>query len=442
MTRPMLTPERFGLHFDERRYLRMGLLVTCLGVGGGLAWSLLAPLNRGAPVPAMVVAAGHRQEVSSPIDGEVQSILVHDGQHVNAGDTVIALAPEVAEQHARSLSQRYYATLATLARLAAEQHESAEIHWPDALINAPHDARVDANEAMRTQQALFSSRRATRLSKAKGLEQSITAMRASLSAMQHMQTAQQGRAHTLDQQIQNLSTLASEGYVAGNRVLELHQSRQQLAGDRAQMRGDILSLQDKIASQQTQLRNDRDTFLQSVDTDMAEQHATLSSIDSDRASARYRVEHASVRSPVSGTVVGLEVHTRGAPLTTRQHLLDIVPEGEGIVIEGRLSVDLIDQVHVDMPVELQFTAFNQNSTPRLPGKVTMVGADRLQDPGTQMPYYPIKVELTPEGLREAERLHVRPGMQVQAFVITGNRSMMNYLLKPIMDRAHIALTES
>jgi protease secretion system membrane fusion protein len=121
--------------------------------------------------------------------------------------------------------------------------------------------------------------------------------------------------------------------------------------------------------------------------------------------------------------------------------MEIVPSEDALVVEGQVPVHLIDKVHPDLKVELIFSAFNQNLTPHVPGIVTHVSADRLIDEVSRLPYYQIKAKVAPEGMKMISNLQVRPGMPVELFVKTGERTLLNYLLKPILDHIKMAMTE-
>jgi protease secretion system membrane fusion protein len=122
-------------------------------------------------------------------------------------------------------------------------------------------------------------------------------------------------------------------------------------------------------------------------------------------------------------------------------MMDVLPLNEPLIVEGQIPVHLIDSVHPQLPVELIFSAFNQNTTPRVPGVVTQVSPDRLEDPKTGVPYYRLRAEITPEGRQIMGRLDVRPGMPVELFVKTGERTLLTYLLKPLRDNFRLSLTE-
>jgi len=139
--------------------------------------------------------------------------------------------------------------------------------------------------------------------------------------------------------------------------------------------------------------------------------------------------------------VALSIFTPGAVVGPGARMLDVVPLDAPLEIEAQVPVHLIDKVKSDLPVELMFTAFNQSKTPHIPGTVTKVTADRLLDEKTGQPYFKLYAVATPEGVKRLKDEKVRPGMPVEVFVKTGERTLLNYLIRPITDRAHSALRE-
>ena len=139
--------------------------------------------------------------------------------------------------------------------------------------------------------------------------------------------------------------------------------------------------------------------------------------------------------------VNLGVHTEGAVVRAGDTLLEIVPQGTALEVEGRLPVNLVDKVAPQLPVDILFTAFNQNRTPRVTGEVALVSADQLIDERSGQPYYVLRSTVSEEALARLQGLAIRPGMPAELFVRTGERSLLNYLFKPLLDRAGTALTE-
>jgi protease secretion system membrane fusion protein len=158
---------------------------------------------------------------------------------------------------------------------------------------------------------------------------------------------------------------------------------------------------------------------------------------------KFELANIEVKAPAAGAVVNLAVFTNGGVVPPGFKMMDIVPTDDPLVIEGQLPTNLVDKVHAGLKVELMFSAFNANRTPHIEGEVTSVAADRNVEERTGMPYYVVHVKVTPAGAKQIaqHKMDVRPGMPVELFVKTGERTMMNYLLKPIIDRAQSSMSE-
>ncbi|OWF66103.1 hypothetical protein B6A14_09115 [Polynucleobacter hirudinilacicola] len=232
----------------------------------------------------------------------------------------------------------------------------------------------------------------------KGLEQSI------------VQKKQQSA--LLEKQLIGLRELVAEGYMARNKVFDLERQQLQLKGSILEDEGNLVRLKRQIS----------------------EQKEKLTPFEMDLANTE-------LKSPVNGQVVNMTVFTKGGVVSPGQKIMEVIPSNEALIVEGQLPVHLVDKVHVDLPVEMMFTAFNANRTPHIPGTLISVGADRIVDEKTGQPYYKIQAVTTAKGAKMLKDYKVRPGMPVELFVKTGEQSMMTYMLKPIFDRTHSALRE-
>jgi protease secretion system membrane fusion protein len=209
-----------------------------------------------------------------------------------------------------------------------------------------------------------------------------------------------------------VEVLAKEGYVARNRVLEVQRTYFQLSGSLAEDQGNLARYRTQLAEQESRL-----------------------------AAFEFDLRNTEVKSPVDGSVLNLEVFTKGAVTQMGMKLMEVEPTNAALIVDAQVPVHLIDKVYVNLPVELLFSAFNQRSTPNIPGKVIVVSSNRTQDPRTGEPFYKIQVEVTEEGKRKLRDNKVRPGMPVEVFIITGERTMMSYLIKPLTDRIKTSLNE-
>jgi protease secretion system membrane fusion protein len=216
----------------------------------------------------------------------------------------------------------------------------------------------------------------------------------------------------LENQLIGLRELVAEGYMARNKVSDLERQQLQIKGSLLEDEGNLLRLKRQISEQQEK----------------------LSPFEMDLANTE-------LKSPVNGQVVNMTVFTKGGVVSPGQKIMEVIPSNEALIVEGQLPVHLVDKVHVDLPVEMMFTAFNANRTPHIPGTLISVGADRIVDEKTGQPYYKIQAVTTLKGAKMLKDYKVRPGMPVELFVKTGEQSMMTYLLKPVFDRTHSALRE-
>lgn len=370
---------------DARSHTRLGWWIVIAGVGGFLLWASFAPLDQGVPVSGTVTEASNKKAIQHPTGGVIGEILVKDGDIVKAGQPLVEMNNIQAKSQAEIARVQYFTARATEARLLAEQNGSNTISFPPELMSEKGNPRVAAD--MRQQTQLFDSRRG--------------AIRNELAI--------------LEEQLNGMRDLVKDGYLARNRLLDVERVYvQRKQGYESEVRSQLADVQKEAEALKMRLV--------SLDFDLA---------------------NAIVKAPVDGTVVGMSVFTNGGVVSPGFRMMDIVPSDDLLIIEGQVPVNLIDKVHVGLPVDLIFSAFNQNQTPHIPGEVSFVSADRLIEERSGAPYYKMKTKVTPEGMKKIEELHmqVRPGMPVDLFIKTGERTMMNYLLKPIFDRTKSSLNE-
>lgn len=426
---------------DTRGYSRLGWIVVLVGMIGFLAWAALAPLDKGVPMSGAVARESNRKAVQHLSGGTVDEILVRDGQAVKAGQVLVRMNAVQAGAQAEITRVQYFSARAAEARLVAERDGLAALRFPAALEAAKSDPRVGA--AVLSQGQLFASRRAALHSELAALDESVAGIRSQLAGVEASRASKQAQLAILAEQIVNLRALAADGYVARSRLLDLERAHAQTAGALSEDGGSIGRAQRQIAELGLKRSQRLQEFQREVRTQLAEVQKEADALGSKMGADQFLLHNVDLRSPVDGVVLGLNVFAKGAVVAPGFKLMDVVPTGDALVVEGRLPVNLVDKVHAGLPVELIFSAFNASSTPHIPGEVVTVSADRMQDERTGEPYYKVSARVTARGLElmAARRMQVRPGMPVELFVKTGERTMLNYLFKPLLDRAHSALTE-
>ncbi|MDE8741759.1 HlyD family type I secretion periplasmic adaptor subunit [Pectobacterium polaris] len=424
---------------DEKRAVRLGWLLVLAGFGGFLLWALFAPLDKGVMVNGSVVISGNRKVVQHNQGGIVDKIQVKDGDRVEAGQILLTLNEVDARSASEGLDGQYLQLVAREGRLLAEQQRLSDMVMTPRL--QPLAEKPEMHVITALQRDLLHSRQQSFKLEAEGMRSSIAGMEASLSAQRQVMSSKQKQRETLEQQLQGLRSLAAENYVPRNKMLENERLLAQLNGDIAQLAGDINRTRRDIEQQTLLIAQRQQEYDKEVNSELADVRALLSDVGSKKEKADFNLANIQMRAPVSGTVVGLKVFTEGGVIAPGQTLLEIVPDDQPLFVDARLPVELVDKVWPGLSVELQFVAFNQSTTPRVAGTVELLSADRLLDERDGSPYYSLRVQVDEAGKRALEGLEVKPGMPVQGFVRTGERSFVNYLFKPLMDRLHLALTE-
>ncbi|WP_411195524.1 HlyD family type I secretion periplasmic adaptor subunit [Raoultella planticola] len=424
---------------DERKFTRLGWLVIGIGLVGFFMWASLAPLDKGVASPGSVTVSGNRKTIQSPAGGVVRKIDVKEGDKVKAGEVLVQMSQIQAQAQVDSLKDQYYTTLATEGRLLAERDNLSKIRFSSVFDTLKNNPRVAEIIALQVQ--LFSSRQQALRSEVDGFKQSIDGIRFQLKGLQDSRVNKQIQLSSIREQMSSMKQLAAEGYLPRNRYLEAQRQFAEINSSIDETIGRIGQLQKQLLESQQRIDQRYADYQREVRTQLAQTQMDANDFKNKLEMANYDLGNTSIVSPVDGTVVGLSIFTQGGVVGAGDHLMDIVPSEAALVVDSRLKVEMIDKVYNDLPVELMFTAFNQNKTPKIPGVVTLISADRLVDKGTGEPYYQMQVTVTPEGLKMLQGADIKPGMPVEVFVKTGTRSLLSYLFKPILDRAYTSLTE-
>jgi len=433
-----LPPE---IQTDELRYVKVGWTIVLVGVFGSLLWATFAPLSKGVPVQGTVVVTGNRKQIQHPTGGIVEDILVHDGDVVKAGQVLVRMNSVQARAQQAAISAQYLSELAVRSRLDAEATGASKIVFPSELLKAAAAHNQQVEDDMRLQQELLNSRRAALQSSIGALRQTMSGYGAQLAGSKDASQQKQAEQKVLSDQLANVRQLANEGYVPRTKLQDLEREDARIQSQIATQYGNSAQLASQIAEARLRIAQQQEDYMKEVRTQLTDVERDTSALRSKLSAIDFEVDNTELRAPVDGTVVGVNVFTNGGVIAAGAKLMEVVPSGEPLEVEAELPVNLVDKVHDAMPVDMMFTAFNQNTTPRIPGAVSFISADRLTNERTGTPFYRLRVKVSQQGMKELARYDVKPGMPVEVFIKAGERSMLSYLLKPVVDRAHTALTE-
>jgi protease secretion system membrane fusion protein len=420
--------------------MRWGLLVLLIGFGGFILWAAFAPLDAGVTATGTVKVAGNRKAIQHLEGGTIDAIAVREGDAVKAGEVLVRLNPT------RAIAEQGVATAQYVVNKAIEARLIAERDGADTIKNDPDMARRfkdDPNyiEAIRAQKQLFDTRRAALKGEIGILRENQRGAEEQLKGLNQVQGNRKQQIGFINRELSGVRDLAKDGYLPKNRMFELERDASQLQAalssdlvDAGRVRNQIAEIKLRILQRQQDYQKEVQSQLSDIQKEATALADRLSSLD-------YSVRETQIRSPIDGMVMNLNVHTVGGVIGPGVQIMEVVPENEPFLVEAQVPVESIDKMHVGLPVELTFPAFNHARTPNIPGKVMTLSADRLTDERTHMPYYLAQVEVTKEGMKLLGDNEIRPGMPASVMIRTGERTMLSYLLKPMLDRMNRSFKE-
>lgn len=428
------------IDLDVGKPARWGLWLVLAGFGGFLLWSWLAPLDAGVVATGTVKVTSNRKAVQHFTGGTVEAILVREGEVVRKGQELVRLdaLPAIAEQGA--VSAQYIVSKTVENRLEAERDDRASIRFDPALLeHYAGDPRLSA--AMTLQQHLLDTRRAGLAGEVGILEENLAASAVQLKGLQQVYGARAAQISFLDQELRGTRMLAAEGYVPRNRLLELERSNAELSAGQAENLNNIARARSQTTEIKLRILQRRHDYLKEVQsqlTDTAKESTTLA----DRLRALdYEVSHTVIRSPIDGMVQALGIATVGGVIQPGSKIMEVIPLDQPLQVDAMIPVQAIDKMAPGLPVDLAFPAFNHAQTPNIPGRVKTVSADRLLDEESKQPFYLAQVEVTGAGMALLGSNHIRPGMPATVTIKTGERNLLSYLLKPMLERVDAAFKE-
>jgi protease secretion system membrane fusion protein len=426
---------------DARAFSRVGWLIVLLGLGGFLLWGLFAPLDKGVPLSGTVAKESSRKAIQHQTGGIVKEILVKDGDVVKEGQILVRMNGTLAKSAYETTEAQYLSARASEARLTAERDGLKKITFPPELEQRKNEPRIA--DMMTLQNQLLTSRQMSLQNELGSVDESIAGLKDQIKSLEESRDSKKAQMGYLKEQLDGMRDLAKEGYVARNRLLDLERTYAQLSGAISEDIGNIARSRRQVLELGLRKAQRAQDYQKEVRTQLSDVEKEAEALGARLQGQKFEVDNVEIRSPVSGTVTGLAVFTQGGVVQPGFKMMEIVPTNDPLVIEGNLAVNLVDRVHPGLKTELIFSAFNVNKTPHIEGEVEQVAADRSIDERTGAPYYKVRVKVTPAGQKMIAEHHldVRPGMPVELFVRTGERTLMNYLLKPIFDRARSSLAE-
>lgn len=424
---------------NHAKHSRWGWLILLFGVGGFFLWASFAPLDQGVGSPGVVVVSGSRKSVQPLTGGKVAAILVKDGDAVKKDQLLVQMDATQPKAQLEIAKNQWFSTMAVEARLTAERAGKGQIIFPAALLKEKKDSR--AANAIELQKQLFETRQRNLRGELAIMAESLAGIESQLKGLEESKKSKDEQLRLMKEEIVGQRELAKEGFLPRNRLLEQERLLEQISGAISEDIGNIGRARRAASEVKARMIARQQDFTREVESQLADVQRDSSSLTSRVGALTEEVQNTEIRSPSAGVVVGQNIHTEGGVVQAGSVLMDIVPKDEPLTIETQIMPNLIDKVKVGLEVDIMFSAFQQSITPHVPGRVLGISADVLVDQKHGYAYYKALIGTTPEGMKKLKDHQVKAGMPVEVFVKTGERTMMNYLIKPLKDRVRNSLTE-
>jgi epimerase transport system membrane fusion protein len=403
------------------------LVAFFAGLGG---WAAYAPLNGAVVAQAVVKVEGNRKSIQHLDGGIVKQLLVEEGQHVKAGQTVVVLDDTQARAMVLMLSQQYDVYRAEQARLVAERDGAAEVIFPSEL--EARRTNPDVRMLLDGQAKQFEIRRKALSGQTSVLQQRIQELQEQIKGSKAQRTAQMEQIVLINSELKDQLELLAKSLTVRSRVLELQRAAAALNGRSGEITGDISKSQQAIGEIELQIIQLQNDFMTDMAKDLRDVQAKILDVIPRLAAAQDVLNRTEIRSPYAGYVVGLNVFSTGGVIGRGEKIMDIVPTGNDLTVEAKVNVNDIHNLHPGMRAELHFTAYTQRVIPVIHGELIEVAADRLTDERTGVPYYTALVKVDEGELAQSKQVKLYPGMDVTVMIPTEERTALDYLLGPVM----------
>lgn len=415
---------------------RAGYVLAFVLVFGFGTWAGCAPLESAAYANGKVEVEGSSKIIQHFEGGIVSEILVANGDYVTPQQPLIQLDVTRFKAELDIIRGQVWAHLAHVDRLKSERDGLASVEFSGDLMLIQDERAQSARE---NEVALFDVRRADRYGEVSMLRQRILQLSTQSEGIREVLEAKTKVRKSIEEEIAELSKLLADGYVDKQRIRMLDRSLAEVYGEISDLEAQTLSVSSSIDEANLKILQLEKRFMSSVVNELAQTHAALFDLRQRELAANDRVQRASIKAPLAGIVVGMKPNIVGAAIAPREALLSIVPDVDKLVVSARLSPMDVDRIYVGQDAEVRFSVFKDAYT--ISGTLVSISADSLEDSKSGVSYFEAKIELKREDLQLLGQYQLMPGMPAEVLVKTGTRTMLSYMLSPLVRAFSTALIE-
>ena len=421
------------------RNVRLGMAAVFLLVGVGGLWAATNQLS------GAVVAAGHLvvdsnvKAVQHPQGGVVGAINVSNGTIVTAGDVVVRLDDTLAGANLAIVSNGLDEFAARRARLLAERDGAAEVVYPEGLI--ARNSIPNVRQLLERENRLFALRRRAREGQVAQFRERIAQFDEEITGIAAQKAGKSREIELIERELKGTRVLWQKKLVSLSRISEQERAKARLEGENGQLTAAMAQSRGKISEIELAIIQIDQDMRSEVARELGEIEAKAAELQERKVAAEQSLRQIDIRAPQSGRVHQLTVHTVGGVIAPGESIMQIVPSADDLVVEARIAPQDIDQIHLKQQATLLLSAFSRQTTPEVDGEVDRISADLIEDAKAGTSYYVIRITLSAKDVAPADALELMPGMPVEVFVRTADRTVLSYLLKPLWDQINRAFRE-
>jgi len=422
-----------------RRHLVGGVVIALMltvGVGG---WAATTELSGAVIAQGSIVVDSNIKKVQHLTGGIVGELLVRDGQRVGAGEVVLRLDETITRVNLAIVTKGLDEMTARQARLAGERDQAEQVAFPAKLLARASEPDVAA--AIQSESKLFELRRSARLGQKSQLRERIAQLDEEVRGYTALREAKAEEIELIQRELEGVRELWDKKLVQINRLMSLERDAARLKGERAQSVAAIAQSRGKIGEIELQIIQIDQDLSSEVARESRDVDAKIGEFAERKVAAEDQLKRVEVRAPQDGVVHQLAVHTVGGVVSASDAIMLIVPEADALAVEVKVLPQDIDQLRLGQSAGLRFSAFNQRTTPEISGTISRVSADVSTDQRSGQSFYTVRIALPAEETARLGNVKLVPGMPVEAFIKTYDRTVLSYFIKPLEDQVMRAFRE-
>ncbi|MFT4121599.1 HlyD family type I secretion periplasmic adaptor subunit [Bradyrhizobium sp.] len=408
-------------------------LVASIGIMSAAAKMSGAIISQGS-----LVVESNVKKVQHPSGGVAKKLLAEEGAHVAKDDVLIVMDETVAQANLVAVTKSLWELEARRARLQAERDGDDDIAFPESIksLDDPAALAIVSGEAR-----FFQLRRTSNDGQKRQFKEQIAQLDEQIKGMQDQLTAKKQEADLIANELTGVQTLWEQHLVSLSRLSTLQRDAARLLGERGQLTASIAQAKGKISETELKILQVDQDFRSGVAKELADIRAKYAETLEKQVTAKDQTEKLEIRAPQAGVVHDLAIHTQGGVIAAGETIMTIVPDQDNLMVETRVAPQDIDQVKLNQTATLRFTNFNQRTTPEIDGEVIRIGADVSRDDKAGPTYFLVRIAIPKPEMQKLAATRLLPGMPVEVFIPTSERTLMSYLMKPLADQVHRAFRE-